>query len=169
MNRILFALTALTVAVCFSSCGYHLGGLKPKPMAKVDSVAVVVFKNDSLEPQAGTLVTNSLSTALQRDGTYKMKSWREADARVEGRVSSIEYIQLRYSSQDTYRSTEMGLVLRVEYKVIDAKTNNALLEGAVTETSSLFGVGNQQTAKTNALSYAARLAGDHISDSVTNG
>lgn len=166
MSRILFA---LAVSAFFSSCGYHLGGLKPKAMDKVESVSVTVFQNDSLEPQAGTLVTNSLSTALQRDGTFKMKSWRQADARIEGRVASIEYVQLRSSSQDTYRSTETGLIIRVEYTVVDAKSNKVLMKGVVAEQSSLFSLGNQQTAKTNALSYAARLAGERISDSITTG
>lgn len=166
MYKILFSLCAVFV---FNSCGYHLGGLKPQSMSKVESISVDVFVNDSLEPQASGLVTNSLSEALQRDGTFKLKSRKSADARVEGRIASISYIQLRSSDQDTYRSTEIGLNMIVEYKVIDTNTNRVLTSGSTNNQASLFNLGNSQTSKTNALSYAARLAGQAIADSLTNG
>lgn len=162
-------LTLFTASLLLCSCGYHLGGLKPAAMKEVRTISVDTFVNDSLEVQASGLVTNSIAESLQRDGTFKLVSRKNADARVEGRVISVNYVQLRSSDQDTYRSTELGLRLNVEYRVIQAGTNKVLMRGNASNQASLFSLGNMQTSRTNALSFAARMAGDSIADHISNG
>lgn len=156
-------------AVVFSSCGYHVGGLKPEAMKDVSSIAVTMFENNSVEPRVGAVVSSTLATDIQKEGTYRLATYKDADARIEGKVSSVVYRQLRSSDSDSYRSTEVGLQLKVQYKVIDARTNKVLWVSSATAVSSLFDVGNKQSAKTNALYYAARLVSRDITSAIANG
>ncbi|MEG0427470.1 MAG: LPS assembly lipoprotein LptE [Akkermansia sp.] len=160
-------LTCLTL-IC-SNCGYRLGGVKPEALSHISAVRMTVFINNSLEPSAGSLVTNAISEAIQRDGTFHLASKGQAQARIEGSIDSVRFVQLRSSTADTYKSTELGLELSVKYKVVDARDNKVLLEGEEMGSASFFSIGNQQTAKTNALSYAARLVAGQIAATITNG
>ena len=160
---------AVAISLLCSGCGYHLGGVKPAFLSNVSAIRMTVFTNNSFEPAAGTLVTNALSEAIQRDGTFRLASRGQAQARIEGSVNSINFVQLRSSSRDTYESSELGLVLNVSYRIIDSKTNNVLVSGNESVTSSYFNFGNMQTSKTNALSYAARLVAERIAATITNG
>ncbi len=156
-------------ALLTGACGYQLGGTKPPSMEFAKTIQVVNFVNNSLEPRAGTLVSGALADELQRDGTYRLSSRGAADIRIEGEVHSISFDQLRSSREDTYKSTEQGLRLSVKYRIIDCRTNKTLYTGAAEETAQFFDVGNIQTVRTNALSYAARLVATSIAESFTNG
>ncbi len=169
MRRFILFLIPMMTALLFCSCGYHIGGLKPVALKNVQSISVGVFTNNSLEPRAGALVSSAIAEAIQTEGTYALVSSKKADVRMEGSVSSIEFMQLRSSYQDTYRSMEVGLKLSVNYRIIDNKKNVVLWTSSATSVSSLFNIGNQQSAKMNALSYAARLVAHDICGAVSNG
>lgn len=168
MNRAGIFLMAL-VSLVLSGCGYHLGGVKPKSLANISAVRITVFTNNSFEPAAGSLVTSALAEAIQRDGTFRLASKGKAQARIEGEITSVQFVQLRSSYQDTYKSSELGLILNVSYRIVDSSDNKVLMSGGESVTSSYFNVGNIQTAKTNALSYAARLVAERMAATITNG
>lgn len=162
-------LLGLVILLAFPGCGYRLGGVKPAALSKVSAIRMTAFENNSFEPAAGALVSSALSEAIQKDGSFRLGSRGNAQARIEGSVTSVEFVQLRSSSQDTYESSELGLVLNVSYRVIDSSTNKVLMSGNESGTSSYFNIGNMQTSKTNALSYAARLVAERIAATITNG
>ena len=186
MNRIrnVFKLFLPVFCLLAGSCGYQLGGTKPPKLELAQTVKVCLFANNSLEPRAATLVTGVcekefdrictvakeyLADELQRDGTYRLSSGADADIRVEGEVYSITFDQLRSSREDTYKSTELGLRLSVKYRVVDARTQEILYAGSAEEVGQFFDQGNIQSARTNALSYAARLVATSIAETLTNG
>ena len=168
MNRIRTVLKLLlpVLSLLAGSCGYQMGGTKPPKLEFAQTVKVDLFANNSLEPRAATLVTGALADELQRDGTYRL---RNADIRVQGEVYSISFDQLRSSREDTYKSSELGLRLAVKYQVVDGRTGKVLYKGSAEEVGQFFDVGNIQTARTNALSYAARLVATSIAEMLTNG
>lgn len=171
MNLIRNAYKLLLPALCLvvGSCGYQLGGTKPPKLEFAHTVKVCLFANNSLEPRAATLVTGAVADELQRDGSYRLSNGADADIRVEGEVYSITFDQLRSSREDTYKSTELGLRLSVKYRVVNARTQEVLYTNTVEEVGQFFDVGNIQTARTNALSYAARLVATSIAEDLTNG
>ena len=169
-KKLLLAAVTVLPLLSLTQCGYQLGGIKPPQLTHVETFKVNLFKNFSLEPRANVLVTSALSEALQRDGTFKINSEKSADIRIEGEIRSITFSQLRSSRQDTYESTELGLNLTVRYEVLDNKDNKTLLEGTVSEIVPFYNLNNNvQTARTNALSYAARRIADRIAENLTNG
>lgn len=155
---------------CLTQCGYQLGGIKPPELANVETFKVDLFENNSLEPRAGVLVTSALAEAIQRDGTFKTSSKKSPDIRIEGTVRSISFQQLRSSREDTYESTELGLRVSVSYKVVRSCDKKVLMQSQVEETVPYYNISNNvQTARTNALSYAARRIADRIAENLTNG
>lgn len=171
MNRIRTVLKLLlpVLSLLAGSCGYQMGGTKPPKLEFAQTVKVDLFANNSLEPRAATLVTGALADELQRDGIYRLSSRGNADIRVQGEVYSISFDQLRSSREDTYKSSELGLRLAVKYQVVDGRTGKVLYKGSAEEVGQFFDVGNIQTARTNALSYAARLVATSIAEMLTNG
>lgn len=146
-----------------TSCGYHLGGLRPSYMKSVDSVFVEVFANHTTQPNLSVQFTTALANSLQADGTYKLKSRSTADAVIRGEITNIVRSSLRSNSEDSYVSAEVGLTITVNYTIEDRKTGRVLTSGKVTgQGSNLSTTGNVQAAVDNALSAAARRAADDL-------
>lgn len=132
-------------------------------MENMHTFSVRMFENNSLEVQAGILVTNAVTDLVQRDGTYKLASPASADFRIEGTITEIAFSSLQVDSENTYVSTELALNLSVEYRVIDSKTNKVLLSNTSRTSASFYNeVTNIQTARDNALSYATRKMAEDL-------
>lgn len=167
MKSIRYFLSALT-ALAISSCGYHLGGLKPQNMENMNTFCVEVFENYSSQPNAGMLMTTAMANSLQSDGTYRMASRNEADFIVKGEVSHISRDSLITSTEDSYVSTHISLTVHTKYEVIDRKTGKKLARGSADGVGSYFNqVGNTQTSIETTLSYATRSAADNVTLSLT--
>ena len=139
LRAVLTALPAAVAAMVLSGCaGYQMGSIKPTPMAKVNTVAVPSFKNDTLEPRVEVLLANSLIKQLQRDGTYKVVDERDADATVECVLQEIDRKPVRSVRGDTLLTREYELELRVRYRVIDRKTGAELMSRSVTGDTAFF-------------------------------
>lgn len=161
-------LTALLCATSLNSCGYHLGGLKAKNMEHFSTFSVRMFENNSLEVQAGVLVTNAVTDLVQRDGTYKLASPATADFRIEGTVKDIYFSALQVNTDDTYVSTELGLNLTVDYQIVESATNKVVFKNSIKTSASFYNeVTNIQTARDNALSYAARKMAEELALSIS--
>ncbi len=153
----------------FPSCGYHLGGYKPNVLANMESFSVSMMANYSLEPKAAVLISSAVADTLQRDGTYRLTSRNKSDFRIEGEVSDIAYSSLRTNKDDTYISDEISMNVTVKYRIVSSVGNRTLMHSTVTVSSPFYNSGNVQTARTNALSYAAQQIGQKITDTLTNG
>jgi hypothetical protein len=160
------ALATLLLSGCF---GYQLGGLKPSALAHVQSIAVPMFTNETLEPRVGVLATNATVSAITADGTYKIKSKEQADAVLEATVKKINYIQIRADRLDTLRPAELENVVTIEWKLLDARDNRVLDSGAALGTSRFFLDPNAQTSRTNALPDAVQNAGRSIASQLGDG
>ncbi|MFI3243305.1 MAG: LPS assembly lipoprotein LptE [Akkermansia sp.] len=153
---------------CLSSCGYHLDGVKAVPLEHMDTFSVRMFENNSLEVQAGVLVTNAITDMVQRDGTYKLASSGDCDFRIEGKISNISFQSLQVKSSNTYISTELDLVLTVHYRIVETKTNETLMSRTLTKRASFYNEEtNTQMARDNAISYAARKLAEDIALSIS--
>ncbi len=153
-----------------SGCGYHLGGVKSRAMAKVDTICVDMFDNKTLYPNVAIQVTTALTETMQRDGAFRMASPERSDAVVRGSVISVASSSLRTNSRNTYLSAEIGLTVHVRYFVIQTATGRVLARGEVSAEGSYFNDdanGNVQTARDTALSYATRQAADQIVQKLT--
>ena len=160
------AFASLLLAGCF---GYQLGGAKPSALAGVDSIAVPMFTNDTLEPRVGVLATNATVSALAADGTYKIKSKAEAAAVLEASVTKIDYIQIRANRLDTLRPEELENIVTVEWKLMDSQSGRMLDSGAALGTRRVVLCTEARTSRTNALPDAVENAARSIASQLGDG
>lgn len=154
-----------TVAALFSSCaGYRIGPIKPEALANVQTLAIPLVKNDTLEPRVAPLVTNAIVSQMQQDGSYKLADLNTADAVLNGRIVDIERRQLRSARDNQLRSRELNLRIQFDYEIIDQASRAVLKRGTIYSDTNVFVTSNYQTAERQAIPEASRqLAIDLIS------
>lgn len=158
----------LALALTVSSCGYRLGGLKPKCLEGKESAFVEVFGNHTTQPGLAVQFTTAMADSLQRDGTYRLEAASRADFIICGEVMDIKRSSLRTNPYDSYLSSEVGLTVTVDYELIDRKSGKVLKSGSVKGTgSNLSTSGNVQGAVDNALASAARQAAENLVTNIT--
>lgn len=150
--------------------GYQLGGSKPTALAGVQSIAVPVFANETLDPQVGVRATNATVTALAADGTYRIESSDRADAILEAAVQRIDYIQIRSDRLDTLRPSELENIISIGWTLRDARgTTKVLASGTAVGTSRFFLDPSTQTSRTNAQPDAVQTAARFIASQLGDG
>lgn len=163
------ALLICLAAFAVSSCGYRLGGVKPANMKSMNTFAVEMFENNTVQPNVGMLMTTAMANTLQSDGTYRMAPRNEADFIVKGVVTDIERNSLITNTEDTYVSREIGLEVNVDYEVVDRKTGKVIRSGSASGSGSYYNQGvNTVSAMDTALSYATRRLADTITLNLTS-
>lgn len=168
MKMRFFQLLAVLLPVCFSACGYHVGGLKNKRMQGMDTFCINMFENHTTYADVSRQMTTALADALQRDGTFRLVTRSRSDFYITGAVTQVVASSLRTDSWDSYLSKEVGLTVWVSYRVIDSKTQETVIQASTSVSSSYFTeIGNTQSSRDAALSYATRKAANNIVDSLT--
>jgi hypothetical protein len=159
---------ALALLLC-GCAGYKLGPGKPHAMQGVNTIAVPVFKNNTLIPRIEVLTTNSLIKQFQTDGTYEIASEDSADAIVEGTIVSIERRSDRSLRGNVLASTEFDMDLKIAYTVTQRATGKLLTKGEATGSTSFF-VGNDvQQDQRQAMPLAAEKAAVQIVSLISEG
>lgn len=171
MNKALSSLLAAVSLLLLPACslaGYHMGGLKPDSMKELNTFAVEMFDNHSTQPMAGMLLTNALTDAMQRDGTYRLATSSHADFIIKGEVTHLSRESLLTDPDDTYLSREVGVTVHVRYTVQRVSDGKVIMERKASGQGSYFtDAGSQQSSVDSALSYAARHAAEEITNDLT--
>lgn len=151
------------LAVAGGGCShYSFGASKPASLSKVGSIHVETFQNNSYYPRAEVLLTSSIVEELTSKGGYKSEPSGTADATLRGSIRSISLDQIRAQPYNTYRSLQTVMRVEVLYEVVQGTNGKVLKKGSVQVNSNYFNQNNQQAAKSDALSYAAREAAHKI-------
>ncbi|QQL44499.1 LPS assembly lipoprotein LptE [Sulfuriroseicoccus oceanibius] len=161
----LLILTAFAV----TSCGYRVGDIKPAQLEGVESIAIPLVKNDTLQPRTAQIVTGALISQMEQDGTYSIAQSETADAVLNGRVKSIERRQLRSARDNQLRSRELELRIEFEYELVEKATGDILSRGTFFSSTNVFVSANYQTAERQALPEAARQLAIDLTTRLTEG
>ncbi|MEI6653641.1 MAG: LPS assembly lipoprotein LptE [Verrucomicrobiota bacterium] len=161
----------LLAPLLLSACaGYHLGSSKPAALAKVTTIAVPMFTNDTQHPKAEALATSAVSSAFSQDGTYRLSHSDQADAILDGRIKTIGYAAIRGRRLDTLRPEELANTVTLVWSLKEAKNpTHILASGTSMGTSQLFVDSDLQTARNNALPDALERAADNLVSRLANG
>jgi len=132
----------LAVVALFTGCaGYSLGPVKPSSMAGIETIAVPVFGNDTLEPRLEVPTTSSVVRQFQNDGTYRITTVKDADAVLEGNIVAVTRNPARSVRGNVISTLEFDVQVTLAFTLIDNRSGRELAIGTVTGSSTFF-VGN---------------------------
>tara|TARA_R110002096_G_scaffold147671_16_gene307698 strand:+ start:33704 stop:34291 length:588 start_codon:yes stop_codon:yes gene_type:complete len=184
-------LSLAALSLILSGCaGYQLGPQKPVEYADISKLYVPTFSNETLEPRLATIVTNSVISLLQQDGTYEITTKEKADAELTGRIRRIEKQQQRSANNQLLRTRELLLQLEVAFDLQDLRTGEKIkranpfgvdaddrdivtgrrrASNRVVGSTSLFLDPNFQLSEREALPLAAEDAAEQLVSAITEG
>jgi len=160
----------LLLSVALSGCaGYHIGPAKPAYLAKIQTLAVPIFQNKTLEPRIEALVTDSVIQQLQQDGTYTIQSEETADGILEGTIEQIARGRARSVRGNVDATSEFNLVVVVAFKLTDRVTGVVLKTERLTGTTSFFVGSDLQQQERQAVVLAAQNAAVRLTSIISEG
>jgi hypothetical protein len=167
MKMLAFLVPVLGLVSC---AGYQLGGVKPASLTQVKSIAVPMFGNSTLHPRAEALATSAVANAFVLDGTYRLAGADQADAVLQGKLSSIKYAPIRSTRLNTLHPEELANTVTLRWSLRDAKDHTKILaSGTSSGSSELYVADNLQTARNNALPDALDRAAQALVSTLSNG
>lgn len=146
MNFARLASGIVGLLVLAGCAGYHMGSIKPTPMAKVSTIAVPTFQNDTLEPRVEVALANVIIKQIQQDGTYRVTDEKSADAILEGRLEEIERRPERSVRGNVLLTREYSLIARVNYRVVSRSTGRQVMNRTITGRTTFFVSGSNALA-----------------------
>ncbi len=159
-----------SLVVLLSGCaGYHLGPAKPPYLKDVHTIAVPVFRNNSLLPRVEGLVTDIVIRQVQQDGTYKVANAGEADAILTGYIEKVQRTPARSVAGNILLTAEFQLDVGLRFQLVERSTGQILDSGRVDGSTSFF-VGNDvQQDERQAIPLAAEQAAIRIVSQISEG
>ena len=148
-------------AVCagFGGCGYHVGPVKPKFMAGINSIVIPTFRNETLIPRIEVLVTDTVIRQFQQDGTYKVASSNDtADAVLEGEITQLRRRPDRSVIGDVQATQEFDMTLTLHYRIIRKATGEVVDDRTVNGTTEFFVSGDVNQDERQAIPLATQDA-----------
>jgi hypothetical protein len=139
----LLPLAALLITGCM---GYHLGPVKPRYMAGINTLSVPSFKNDTLRARVEVLLADSLIKQIQQDGTYKIVDGNDADAIVKGTLQQVSRAPSQSVFGNVLLTQQYTLILRCRFQVFKRSTGQLLDEREVQGQTSFFVNGSENIA-----------------------
>lgn len=159
---VLILLTSLFVIGC---AGYHVG---PVTKRNFNTIAVPMFRNDTLMPQLEAQISNAIIKRLQQDGSLRIDAAPRADVVLRGTIVRYERTTLRteQSNTDVPREYEITITVRVEAK--DRRTGETVLRSTeVNGRSDVFIGEDQQSAEEQVLPLIADDIGQKLAGLLT--
>lgn len=133
---------------------YTLGDARPSMMRGINTLAVPVSKNKTLEPNVEALLADTITKQLQTDGTYTITYGDRADAILYTTLTQLQRRPVRSLRGNVVATSEFSLLATINYSVIDQQDGRELMAGAVTGQTSFFVTPDLQTDEAQAVPLA---------------
>jgi hypothetical protein len=130
MKRMLSAVPGLFLCT-LCGCFYTLSGSSLP--AHLKTVEIVLFTNQSLQPNVADEITQALSNEVVSGNLLKVVQ-RDGDAVITGSVTSYANTPYTYDAKDTRQVSVQQYVVRISVQVefADKKKDETIYKGAVT-------------------------------------
>jgi hypothetical protein len=121
----------LTVALAIFSAGcagYHLGPVKPDVVAGAQTIEIVPFNNQTLQPRLGDAVTQALRERIQTDGTYRLATGNPGDVVVTGVIKNYQRSGVSFLTTDVTTAQSYDVTVTAHVVARERATGKLLLE-----------------------------------------
>jgi len=151
---------ALIGLFAFGCAGYHIG---PVTKRNFNSIAVPMFRNETLRPQIEAQISNATIQRLQQDGSLRIESEPRADVVLKGTITKYERQALRSLRTDTGVPREYEITITVRVEATDRRTGETVLKSTEVEGRSDVFIGeDQQSAEEQVLPLIADDIGKRV-------
>ena len=151
------------LATSLAGCGYSFRGNLPE---HIQTVAVPIFANKTGEPAVENFLTNAVVEAFSTNGRLRVVRREEADAILEGEVTSYAIESIAYDSQANVR--QYRLVVTMNLKLRDVRRNAVLFEEQRLREKADFQVMNAVSQTISREESAVRQAATEIGRSIVS-
>lgn len=163
-------LLAVAVACLFPGCAaYHLGPAKPAYLKDVHTIAIPVFRNNTLLPRIESVVTDTVSEQFQQDGTFAIASKDSADAVLACTVERVTRTPARSVTGNVLLTSEFELNLEVRYQLYERATGQVLDGGRLNGSTSFFVGSDVEQDERQAIPLAAQQLAVRLVSEVAEG
>jgi hypothetical protein len=115
----------LTLILSLTGCaGYRIG---PTPGVEYRSVAVVMLRNKTYQPQIEVQITSAIIRAFQADGSLQIESVANADVVVTGEITQYRRHELRTQRNDSSAPDEYRITIEARIEARDRVTGKIVL------------------------------------------
>src|SRR5262249_34840875 len=121
----------VVVLALLPACAYRLGPTNGVA-AREQTIQVVPFVNQTLEPRLTDAVTSQMHKQLQRDGTYQLATHDPGDIVVSGTLTEYGRTALSFAPSDTLTPKDFRLGLTAQVKAVERSSGKVLLDRKVT-------------------------------------
>lgn len=124
----------LLAAMLLAGCaGYRLGPVNPAAgAAGQQTIEVVPFNNQTLQPRLGAAVTQALRERLQTDGTYRLATRHPGDIVVTGVITGYQRAGTSFLSTDATTAENYRVTITAHVVARDRRSGKILLDKNVT-------------------------------------
>jgi len=168
--RLLRLLTASAMAVLLAGCaGYHLGPVNPNVQAGEESIEVLPFNNQTLQPRLGSALTQALREHLQTDGTYHLATRGPGDVVVTGVITSYGREAVSFLSADIATPQDYRVTMTAHVTARERTTGRVLLDKNVTGDTLVHVSSDLESAERQAFPLLAHDLAQNITGLLTEG
>lgn len=163
-------LAASALAWLLAGCaGYHLGPVNPDVRTGGESVEVVPFNNQTLQPRLGSALTQDLRQQLQTDGTYRLATHGPGDVVVTGVITGYRREAVSFLSADVATPEDYRVTMTAHVTARERATGKILLEKNVTGDTLVHVSNDLESAERQALPLLTQDLARNITDLLTEG
>ena len=167
MRALKIFLTVLA-ALAFTGCAsYHLGPVMDKDDNQ--SVEVLPFNNQTLQPRLGDSLTQALRQRLQTDATYHLDTRGTGDIVLTGVISTYRRGALGYSSNDALTPENYRVETSVHVTARERRTGKLLLDREVKGRTLVHVGADLASSERQALPLVAEELARSITELLTEG
>ena len=127
MRALIFPLACLLLWTLTGCAGYHLGAVNGE-VAGNQTIEVLPFNNQTLQPRLGDAVTQALRERFQVDATYRLVTSSPGDVVVSGVIRNYQREGLGYLNNDASTPQNYRVDATVHVVVRDRITGKLMLE-----------------------------------------
>ena len=168
--RVFLAAALLAAACLLAGCAmYHLGPAKPAYLKDIHTLAVPVFRNNTLLPRIESMITDTVSEQFQQDGTFAIASKDSADAVLLCTVERITRTPARSVTGNVLLTSEFELNLLVRYQLYERATGRVLDGGRLSGSTTFFVGSDVEQDERQAIPLAAQQFAVRLVSAVSEG
>ena len=168
--RLLQFFTASAAALLLAGCaGYHLGPVNSGVQAGAQSIEVLPFNNQTLQPRLGSTVTQALREQLQTDGTYRLVTHGSGDVVMTGVITGYGRAAVSFLSADVATPQDYRIEVNAHVVVREHDSGKTLLDKNVTGETLVHVSTDLESAERQGLPLVAQDLARNITELLTEG